>query len=317
MPAICMRMDARGAGPAAGGGHLECLRYAHENGCPWDVYTCASAAGGGHLECLRYAHENGCPWGGATCASAAGGGHLECLRYAHENGCPWGGATCASAARGGHLECLRYAHENGCPWDGATCASAARGGHLECLRYAHEKDARGTCTPAGQQPGEGIWSAFAMHMRMDARGAGPPPACMQPREGIWSACDMHMRMDARGTGPSAGQQPGEGIWSAFAMHATTDARVPRAVDTCESSNLRSHSRSTTSVATKIDLASRVPRASCPTLEESRRRRTAPALSAISSPHASLMATTPMSANTPPRAVSTDTTLISLHPPSSR
>ena len=59
------------------------------------------------------------------------------------------------------------------------------------------------------------------------------------------------------------------------MHATTDARVPRAVDTCESSNLRSHSRSTTSVATKIDLASRVSRASRPTLEESRRQRTAP------------------------------------------
>ena len=174
-------------------------------------------------------------------------------------------------------------------------------------------DARGTCTPAGQQPGEGIWSAFAMHMRMDARGAGATTCMYAAEEGIWSACDMHMRMDARGTGPSAGQQPGEGIWSAFAMHATTDARVPRAVDTCESSNLRSHSRSTTSVATKIDLASRVPRASCPTLEESRRRRTAPALSAISSPHASLMATTPMSANTPPRAVSTDTTLISLHP----
>ena len=131
-------------------------------------------------------------------------------------------------------------------------------GIWECLRYAHEKDARGTCTPAGQQPGEGIWSAFVMHMRMDARGAGPPPACMQPREGIWSACDMHMRMDARGTGAICRSAAGEGIWSAFAMHATTDARVPRAADTCESSNLRSHSRSTTSVATKIDLASRVP-----------------------------------------------------------
>ena len=35
-------------------------KYAHENGCPWDGYTCSKAAKGGHLECLKYAHENGC-----------------------------------------------------------------------------------------------------------------------------------------------------------------------------------------------------------------------------------------------------------------
>ena len=258
--------------------------------------------------------------------------------------------------------------------------SAAGEGIWSACDMRMRMDARGAGPPARQQPGEGIWSACDMHMRMDARGAGPP-ARQQLGEGIWSACDMHMRMDARGAGPPARQQlgegiwsacdmrmrrmpvgrvhlqvssrgrasrdargagpppacmqPREGIWSACDMHMRMDARhlqvssrgrasgvpcyardngcpCPEAVDTDHL-----HSRSTTSVATKIDLASRVPRASCPTLEESRRRRTAPALSAISSPHASLMATTPMSANTPPRAVSTDTTLISLHPPSSR
>ena len=25
---------------AAENGHLECLKYAHENGCPWDEMTC-------------------------------------------------------------------------------------------------------------------------------------------------------------------------------------------------------------------------------------------------------------------------------------
>ena len=43
-------------------GHLECLKYAHENECPWDKETCSSAAESGHLECLKYAHENGCHW---------------------------------------------------------------------------------------------------------------------------------------------------------------------------------------------------------------------------------------------------------------
>ena len=32
-----------------------------EKGCPWDLVTCYFAAINGHLECLRYAHENGCP----------------------------------------------------------------------------------------------------------------------------------------------------------------------------------------------------------------------------------------------------------------
>ncbi len=38
-------------------GHLDCLRYAHENGCRWITTTCIFAALNGHLDCLRYAHE--------------------------------------------------------------------------------------------------------------------------------------------------------------------------------------------------------------------------------------------------------------------
>jgi hypothetical protein len=40
---------------AAKFGHLDCHRYAHENGCPWTIYTCYYAARNGHLDCLRYA----------------------------------------------------------------------------------------------------------------------------------------------------------------------------------------------------------------------------------------------------------------------
>ncbi|ATZ80151.1 ankyrin repeat domain-containing protein [Bodo saltans virus] len=123
---------------AAINGHLECLKYAHENGCPWDSNTCLQAAGNGHLECLKYAHENGCPWNMLTCEYAAKYGHLECLKYLHENGCPWNILTCAYAAQNGHLECLKYAHENGCPWNEYTCLNAAGNGHLECFKYAHE-----------------------------------------------------------------------------------------------------------------------------------------------------------------------------------
>ena len=69
-------------------GHLECLKYARKNWCPWDNRTCDNAARYGHLECLRYARNNGCPWDEKTCMNAAENGHLECLRYARAHGCP-------------------------------------------------------------------------------------------------------------------------------------------------------------------------------------------------------------------------------------
>ncbi|KAJ1620235.1 ankyrin repeat-containing domain protein [Pavlovales sp. CCMP2436] len=123
---------------AAGGGHLEVLRFVHKQRCPWNEFTCRFAAEGGHLEVLRYLHEHGCEWDSRTCRWAARGGHLEMLRYAHEHGCPWNSDTCSSAAERGHLEVLRYAHEHSCPWGFTTCYEAAGGGHLEVLRYAHE-----------------------------------------------------------------------------------------------------------------------------------------------------------------------------------
>ena len=123
---------------AAKKGRIECLKYLHENGYPWDNWTCNYAAMNGNIECLKYAHENRCSWDEDTCFYAAENGHLECLKYAHENGCPWNEDTCEEAAKNGHLECLKYAHENGCPWDEDTCSHAAENSHLECLKYAHE-----------------------------------------------------------------------------------------------------------------------------------------------------------------------------------
>ena len=120
---------------------MECLRYAHENRCPWDKWTCADAKG---VDCLRYAHERGCPWDKTTCERAAWfNGHIDCLKYAHEKGCFWDEKTCETAACCGRLECLKYAHEGGCAWDETTCEAAAEteygeGGRLDCLKYAHE-----------------------------------------------------------------------------------------------------------------------------------------------------------------------------------
>ena len=43
-------------------GHLECLKYAHKNGCFLAEHVCDFAAEKGHLELLKYMHENGCEW---------------------------------------------------------------------------------------------------------------------------------------------------------------------------------------------------------------------------------------------------------------
>ena len=117
-------------------GHLDCLVYLHEHGCPWNEDACACAAENGHLDCLAYVHEHGCPWNAMTCLIAALEGQLACMRYAHERGCPWDEDTCSFAAWNGHLACLAYAHEHGSPWSAATSRDAALYGKYDCLAYA-------------------------------------------------------------------------------------------------------------------------------------------------------------------------------------
>ena len=102
---------------AAFNGHLDCLRYAHEKGCPWNIRTASFAADGGQLGCLKYVHENGCPWHRFTTSHAAENGHFDCLKYAYENGSPWNEFTILYAAKYGDLNSLKYAYENGCPWN--------------------------------------------------------------------------------------------------------------------------------------------------------------------------------------------------------
>ena len=85
----------------------------------------------GHLEVLKGARANDCPWHEEMCACAARNGHLEVLQWARANGCPWDEGTCARAAEGGHLEVLKWARENGCRWNEYTRGLAARKGYVE------------------------------------------------------------------------------------------------------------------------------------------------------------------------------------------
>jgi len=95
-------------------GHLEYLKWAHANGCPWDTNTCSCAALNGHLEVLQWARENKCPWNEDTCMAAAMNGHLKVLKWSRANGCPWDAKTFLVAAEHGHIHVLKWARENGC-----------------------------------------------------------------------------------------------------------------------------------------------------------------------------------------------------------
>ena len=83
---------------SGGGGHLEVLQWARENGCKWDERTCSAAAEGGHLLVLQWARQNVVPVEQVDVRGRGGGGHLEVLQWAHQNGCPWDAKTCAEAA---------------------------------------------------------------------------------------------------------------------------------------------------------------------------------------------------------------------------
>jgi hypothetical protein len=125
---------------AALNGHLEVLKWARLNGCPWDemdVCICSGKWTSGGIPVGTF--ENGCPWDEETCSYAAKNGHLEVLKWARLNGCPWDEWTCASAAENGHLEVLKWSRLNGCPWDEETCSYAAENGHLEVLKWAFQR----------------------------------------------------------------------------------------------------------------------------------------------------------------------------------
>ena len=191
---------------AAMNGHLHCMKYLREeHHCPWDENTTHQAVRNGSVDCLRYAHENGCPWRTQQdwrfgvdeglqdiCTLAVTLGRLDCLKYVHrkgvlfhpdvlikavdiecikyardhgaawsknlyhsaivadspallrylfENGCPWHGISeCTAAVRYKRFHCLQLLHEFGCPWGAETCEAAAQINDTDVLLYLLRND---------------------------------------------------------------------------------------------------------------------------------------------------------------------------------
>ena len=120
-------------------GNLEMLKYCVANECPVDESACGIAAQFGHLECLKYLHEEAkVPWDEYTAVWAAGKGQLHILEYLVERKYDkYDTLACERAASyGPHLDCLKYLHETAkAPWDEDAVWEAHDNNQTECLQY--------------------------------------------------------------------------------------------------------------------------------------------------------------------------------------
>jgi hypothetical protein len=135
--------NSRTINAAAEQGNLEMVKYCVANECPIYEYTCACAAGGGHLEVLKYLHEEvKAPWDFRTATRAAQNGHLHILEYLVERKFDkYDEYACERAAESGHLDCLKYLRETAkAPWDEDAVRVAHEENQTECVQYLLEND---------------------------------------------------------------------------------------------------------------------------------------------------------------------------------
>ena len=128
---------------AAYQGNLEMVKYCVANECPINEEACVYAAKNGHLECLKYLHEEAkAPWDWRSAAWAAANGHLHILEYLVERKYDkYDAYACEFAAENGNLDCLKYLHETAkAPWNYWAVQVAHENKHPDCLQYLLDND---------------------------------------------------------------------------------------------------------------------------------------------------------------------------------
>ncbi|KAG5176654.1 hypothetical protein JKP88DRAFT_249421 [Tribonema minus] len=178
---------------AAEAGRLPVLQWFYEQlGHRWlePGQLVEAAAGGGHVEALRWLH------GAARCAlrapaalRAAERGHLRCVRYLLEHDCAlvhgYTGSAWAAAAGAGHLGVVRYLWAR-CQCDARDMMfAAAEGGRVEVLQWLVDGGGGGAranvwigwyAGRAGQVPVLEWLRARGLPMQWEHRGQGVDPS---------------------------------------------------------------------------------------------------------------------------------------------
>ena len=124
-------------------GNLDMIKYCVANQCPIKDCACIAIAEYGHLECLKYLHEEvKAPWDSVTGSVAALNGHLHILEYLSEHKYDeYDWTACGHAAWDGHFDCLKYLHETAkAPWNSKAVQVAHERNQAECLQYLLEND---------------------------------------------------------------------------------------------------------------------------------------------------------------------------------
>jgi hypothetical protein len=142
------KMNKDTARIAAENGHLDCLMYAHDNGCELPRPGRIKPTTLGQLKCIKYLHENGRVWDASLCSWLGATGQDKLLAYAHENGCPWNKSLLCHSVRTRNAKCVKYylAHENEShllqirksKYGAKLCETAATNNDLDSLKILHE-----------------------------------------------------------------------------------------------------------------------------------------------------------------------------------
>ena len=141
--------DERTTNEAARKGNLEMLKYCISNGCPYDEKeSCIQAAGGGHLDCVRFLFDKvkiSRDMERYAAQLAAAYGRINILKYVVEErkiSEEVKESCVASATKLGRLDCLKYlfGEEARAPLnDWRHIASARYYEHPDCVNYLLEK----------------------------------------------------------------------------------------------------------------------------------------------------------------------------------
>jgi len=130
-------------GAAAGGGHLDMLKYLATiafRPSQTFITVVAEAAKHGHTDVVRYGIDQGYHMSYVCTMEAASGRHLDILKLLVERGCEVSSETFNCAASSGSLEILQYLFEKSskaCRWEAWTFA--ARSGNVALMELLWEK----------------------------------------------------------------------------------------------------------------------------------------------------------------------------------
>jgi hypothetical protein len=102
---------------------------------PWHKYVTLYCAKFGHLKCLQFAHENGCPWASDTIYEAILSDNFDCFEYALNNDAPVKDKHINFAARMSNMVYIKTLLDRGYGTTPATLIAAIESDNINCVKY--------------------------------------------------------------------------------------------------------------------------------------------------------------------------------------